>query len=478
MSKQNYLLELINTLNTNEKRYFKLFSTLQPGEKRYLKLFDALDGKQNYNITELCKETGLTAKQLTDDKYYLTQALLQSLQNFDKTGNGLGMLQNNKENARALIVRRQFAFALDIVERCLERAWELEAFELIPELLTMKMKCEFGINRFIVEFTIQQPYAEVNSKMEEFYEIQTLGNTARKIHSEANKILEYEALLNHKLLANGVDALSSLRSKLIYYEIWINYYIGSHKRSMAAKLQRQEQELYRNHIVLKILSPIGYVQNTLIMSSNETSAGNHQLACEMLDALEYELDKGDLDLTLQQVQSLKLNAVSFKLWPLRHLGRYSDAVKEARSIYDKVQGRSDTDRFVMMFEYALSLLLSGNATQALTIVDELLRIKSTVRTDMQPYLRIISLMVQMSLGNYAVIPYQVKSTKAWFKKQNISNNEFDLFFKHILGIAQSADRRAAWRGLNSDILDGKLLNTNALIQVGHWSITQLSKGKF
>lgn len=477
MSKQNYLLELINTLNTNEKRYFKLFSSVQPGEKRYLKLFDALEGKANYNITELCKETGLTAKQLTDDKYYLTQALLQSLQNFDKTGNGYVMLQNNKENVRVLMLRRQFPFALDLVERTIERAWELEAYEVLTELITMKAKCQISISKYVDDLALQQTYEKLDSLLHEVFTMQDLSNKALKIHVVANKVKEFEALLQHNLLANGVDKLRSLRSKLFYYDIWINYCISSHKRHIAVKLQREEQELYKQHAILKLLSPISYAQNGIIMASNETSIGNHEKACELLAEVGAELDKGTLELTLQQVQSLKLNVVSFKLWPLRHLGKYAEAVKEARSIYDRVQNRSDNDRFVMMFEYALSLLLMGSAAEALTIADEMLRIKSTVRTDMQPYLRVIYLMIQMSLGNYAVIPYQVKSTKAWLKKQNFNNPEFDLFFKHILQIAQSADRRSAWKALSDDIAADKLKETNGLIQIAVWAHANTNKRK-
>lgn len=475
MSKQNYLVELIRALNTNEKRYFRLFSSVQPGEKRYLQLFDALEGKTTYNIDELSKETGLTAKQLTDDKYYLTQALLQSLQNFDRPNGSYLQLQNGKESARVLMMRRQFAFALDIIERTLERAWELEAFEIINELLTMKTRCQFGLSRFVDDLQILEPHKRVNIELEVVFQLQDLANRARKIHAEANNIKAFEKLLEHPLLANGVQAIGSFRGKLLYYEVWSNYYIGTYKRDMVAKLQGEEQQLYKKHAVLKVLSPVGYVTNGLLMSSNETSTGNHEKACEMLESLGNELDKGTLELTLQQLQSLKVNVASFKLWPLRHLGRYNDAVKVARSIYDSVQGRSDTDRFTMLFEYALSLLLSGNVTESLNVVDDLLRIKSSVRSDMQPYLRIISLMVQMSLGNYAVIPYQVKSVKAWLKKQKVENAEFDLLFKHMLAIAQSADRRAGWKALNEDFTNSKLTNTHNLIQIGEWVKTNLSK---
>lgn len=475
MSKQNYLVDLIRALNTNEKRYFKLFSSVQPGEKRYLKLFDALEGKTSYNINELSKETGLTPKQLTDDKYYLTQTLLQSLQNFDRPNGSYIQLQNNKESVRVLMMRRQFTFALDILERNLERAWELEAFELIAEMLTMKARCLYGISRYVEDLEQSPPYKKCSEELLKLYELHDIANLGRKYHAEADSGKQYEKLLKHPLLAKGPNSLSSQRAKLLYYEIWINYHIITYKPDTVAKLQREEQQLYKDYPILKIVSPVGYVTNELILSSSETTAGNHEKACQMLEALGNELEKGDLELTPQQLQSLKVSVASFKLWPLRHLGRYAEAVKVARSIYDAVIVRSDIDKFTMLFEYALSLLLAGNTADSLNVIEELFQIKATVRADMQPYVRIISLMVQMSLGNYAVIPYQVKSVKAWMKKQEVVNPEFDLFFKHILQIAQSADRRTAWKALSEDLTAGKFKNTNGLIQLSDWAKANLTK---
>src|SRR5437868_6183410 len=83
MRKQDYLLQLIKSLNPNEQRYFKLFSQVQPGEKRYLKLFDALENEESYEPGKLSRELELQPKQLVDDKHYLQQVLLRSLRIYD-----------------------------------------------------------------------------------------------------------------------------------------------------------------------------------------------------------------------------------------------------------------------------------------------------------------------------------------------------------------------------------------------------------
>lgn len=468
MHKQNYLVELIRALSTNEKRYFKLFSSLQPGEKRYLKLFDALDGKSTYNVTELSKETGLTPKQLTDDKYYLTQVLLQSLQNFDYQSTGYRQLQSSKENAAALIARRQFAFALDVIEKAIERAWQLEAFELIDEMLFLRSRCKYGISRYSDDLNIGVQHQKCTALLDELIELVELKNRANKYYAEANNIAAYKKLLKHPLLAKQIGALHSLRAKCIYCEVWLNYYILTFDTTNVAEMHRKEQTLFRQNPILKIISPLGYINNAIRLSTTETAVGNNLKAYNILEAVGEELAQETLELTPQQLQSLKLSVASFKLWPLRHLHRYADAVKICDEYFEMVQQRSEADKVTILFEYALSLMFNNNAAKAADIMDQLLRFKTSARSDMQPYIRILAIMIQLQLQNYTLIPHIIKSTKLWLKKQRLVNAEFDLFFKHALQIAQSANRRAAWRSLHDDVKAGKFETMDKLIQLGYW----------
>jgi hypothetical protein len=468
MPKQNYLVELIRALSTNEKRYFKLFSSLQPGEKRYLKLFDALDGKSTYDVAALSTETGLTVKQLTDDKYYLTQILLQSLHNFDNQSTSYRQLQSSKDNAIVLIARRQFAFALDIIDKALERAWELEAFELIDEMLFLRSRCKYGISRYAADLNISAQHKKCTALLNELVELVELKNLANKYFAEANNVVAYKKLLKHPLLSKQMGALHSLRAKTMYCEVWLNYYIVTFDTDKVGEMHRKEQTLYKQNPILKTISPLGYINNAIRLSTTETAVGNNLKAYNILEAVGEELAQGTLELTTQQFQSLKLSVASFKLWPLRHLHHYNDAVKICAEYYEMIQQRNEADKVTILFEYALSLMFNNNTSKAADIMDQLLRVKSNARSDMQPYIRILAIMIQLDLENYSLIPSLIKSTKLWLKKQNLTNAEFDLFFKHALQIAQSANRRTAWRNLNDDIKAAKFETMDKLIQFGYW----------
>src|SRR4051812_19019237 len=79
MRKQDYLVQLIGTLSAAEKRTFKLFANAQSGDKDYLRLFDALENQQVYNTKVLARQLGMNGRQLINNKYYLNQILLRSL---------------------------------------------------------------------------------------------------------------------------------------------------------------------------------------------------------------------------------------------------------------------------------------------------------------------------------------------------------------------------------------------------------------
>ena len=70
MKKKDVLTNLINSLNPNEQRNFKLYSNMQGGDKAYMKLYDVLEGKADYDATALSKQLNISKSLLADKKNY------------------------------------------------------------------------------------------------------------------------------------------------------------------------------------------------------------------------------------------------------------------------------------------------------------------------------------------------------------------------------------------------------------------------
>ncbi|MFN8286940.1 MAG: hypothetical protein U0V74_09325 [Chitinophagales bacterium] len=466
MRKQDYLIQLIRALGTNEKRYFKLFSNLQPGEKRYLRLFDALENREQYDTAKLCDEFELTPKQLTDDKYYLTQALLHSLRNYDTESSEIALLRANKENARSLLSRRMFDYAIDLLQKTIEKAWVLEAFEHISELLLLRSLCLQNAERLEEDDNMLAQQHKASLLLNELVQLYDLRKKARNLEVKGSEARAFKNILSHPLIKNGVNKLQSLRSKSVYYEIMAHYYSSSLMVKELLQSSREERKLYLKNPQIRAINPIVYLTNITRLTNGEP---DHEVRLELIVQLHKELHHPEIAISPQRANAIRWRSMLLRLWSLRHLGRFKEALRDAEKYYAENENRNSYDHFSITFELILALMMNGRTADAVEKVDELMREKSDVRSDMQPFIRLLNIMVQLELGNYTLIPHLIKSSKAWLKKNNVEHGELSLFFKHANAIATTPlNKRTAYQQFKKDIDDGKLQKIDELIHLGRW----------
>lgn len=466
MRKQDYLVHLIASLTANEKRYFKLFCGLQPGEKRYLKLFNALENTNRYEAAELAKELGLEAWQLADDKHYLTQALLQSLRNYDQEANEISILRNQKENVHALVTRRMFSFADDIIARILPRALELEAYELVDSLLAARSSCRGNLGQYPERDDTLEIHNHTADCLTQIIQLMELRNLARNLEIKAAGPAPFAKVLKHPLMKGGVSRLMSLRAKSLWYEITAHYYSVLMDESALVKVATEERKLYLKNPQIKIINPIVYLTNLSRLAGN---GSDYLQRMKFVEHMAKELLNPDIKLSSQRRESIAWGNNLIRLWNLRHLHRFKEALPVAEKLYAVGQNRSEYDFFSIGFENALILLQNGKAAKAADVIEELLKIKSEVRADMQPFIRVLHIMAQLHLGNYTLIPHAVKSVKFWLKKRGGRNAELDTFLKHAGLIAKGpVDKKPLWAALQNDVQAGKTNTINYLLQFDVW----------
>ncbi len=466
MRKQDHLVQLIGALGTNEKRYFKLYSGLQPGEKRYLRLFDALEKKARYDTKELCAELEITSKQLTDDKYYLTQLLLQSLRSYDNDSSEVIQLRNQLANVQVLINRRLFNFAVDIVEKQLARAIELEAFELIDSFLAMRSTCLQNAGRLNEGLDMLQIHQQTSKQLSEVIELSHLRALSRGLEIKGAAAIEFQHVISNPLVQKPIAQLSSLRAKSLRYEIMAHYYQCMVNDPALLQSSREERELYLANPSIKIINPIVYLTNLMRLSSGEE---NPERRMHYIQLLNQELDTGELNISKQRADSLRWGAMLCSLWNLRYLNRFADALELVSLSSSSIEGRSEYERFTATFEYALILLHNNKPSEALDKIDDLLRYKSDVRSNMQPFVRLLQLMAQLQMGQFNLIPHTVKSAKHWIKQHKAEHAEISLFFKHCAAFAKYPLQKRKQKALFlTDITEGRLANIDRLLHLQRW----------
>lgn len=466
MRKQDYLVSLITSLSANEKRYFKLFCNLQPGEKRYLKLFDALEKQQKYNAVLLSKQFNIKPRQLADDKLYLTQTLLQSLRNYDHESSEITKIRNNKESVQTLINRRRFNFAIDLLNKTLERALELEVFEIVDSLLLLRSICYQNVNLLPPTNNTHLLHQRCGASLSEIITLTDLRGHARYLETTGAKAKAFEKIITHPLIQTKTNQLKSLRAKSLKLETLSHYYSSVLDDTSLLKLASEERNLYIKHPIIKVINPIVYLTN---ISRIAVSEPNYAVREKYVLLMQSELQNPDIKISKQRKDSMMWNTYMMSLWNHRHLHQFKDALNLAHKCYHSSTNRSEYDRFSITFEYALLLLHNFKIEEASSLADELLRQKSDVRLNMQPYARLLYIMAQLGMKNFAIIPAAVKAARFWFKKTNTGNKEFDLFLKHA-GIISKAPlgKRKVWQGLLYEIEQNKFPDLTLHLQFDIW----------
>lgn len=473
MRKQDYLVSLITSLSANEKRYFKLFCNLQPGEKRYLKLFDVLEKQQKYDAVLLSKQLNVKPRQLADDKLYLTQTLLQSLRNYDQESSEITKLRSNKESVQTLINRRRFDFAIDLLNKTLERTLELEVFEMVNSLLLLRSICYQNVNLLPPTNNTLLLHQRYGAILTEIITLTELRGYARYLDSTGAKAKAFEKIVQHPLIQAKANQLKSLRAKSLRFETLSHYYSTLPDDNKLLKSALEERNLYLKNPIIKTINPIVYLTNISRIAASET---NFEVREKYVWLMQKELQNPEIKISKQRRDSMLWSTYSMSLWNLRHLHRFKDALHLAHRSYIQSENRSEYDRFTITFEYALILLHNNKIHEAVEITDELLRYKSDVRLNLQPHARLLYIMAQLAMQHFSILPAVIKAARFWFKKTNTGNAEIDLLLKHAGLIAKApVGKRIVWQDLLHLIEQNKLPTLKQQLQLDVWVKQMISK---
>lgn len=470
MRKQDHLVQLISVLSPNERRYFKLFSNIQPGPKRYIQLFDLLESKTDYDATALSTQLGITTKQLADDKYYLSNALLQSLRYYEEQNHNANALRRNFEEAILLSERRLFDYALEIIDRSLKGAWEMELYELIAQLLKVKLTCLHSLGRHKEMPHLLDEYNKATSAGQEIFELALLGGAINRVECERVGIQEFKKHSEHRLFKKDVKDLQSIGAKIRWFDVKFRYYIVITDGKKVLQTAQNEVKYYEENSEIKSINPIAYVVAYTRVANGEFEVGNFENALIAIQRFEKILEDRSLGLNKARIDSLKYYAGLFTALVMRKLGRWQEAYLYAKKNYEGSEGRPVYEQFSGTYDYVLALFALGKLNEALIKLEELLQMKEDIRVDLQAYLRPLLIMIQMDNGNYQLIPYLVKSARAWMKRKKIILPDAELFFKHAYSISKAAEsnRKKEWLKLREAISKGKLNSLAMELNLESW----------
>jgi tetratricopeptide (TPR) repeat protein len=470
MRKQDYIIQLIKSLDPSERRYFKLYSGLQSGEKKYLQLFDLLEEADEYDPNELSDKLKVTTNQLAVLKRYLNDAILSSLRNLNEQTTQIAALYIAKEDARILLSRRLFLQALDIAEKTFLKAKQLDQFEVALELLNIRHISLFNMQRYEEAAAVCEEYKELAGLEEEVLAMQRLKSLATDYEIHRNKSNEFKQFCEEPLIKGGPDKLNCLRSKSAWFDIMFRYELSAGSMLQVLDITRKEWDCYLANPIIKISNGSAYASAFLRLAYNEHFAGNSERALEITDQLKLALNEGSVDLSNARRLTFMASNESFRMYVLLRLERFEEVLKESPEVIKLMRSRPLAEQFANAFNYALALVYSNEHDLAVNELNKLLEINEEVRLDLQRLVRLLLVMVHLDCGNSSLIPYQVKSAKSWMKRHKCEDETVDGLYKHFLAVSKLSqrERRKKYQEMLAEIDEGKFQPLADLMMLPYW----------
>lgn len=469
MRKQDHLLGLIASLNLNERQHFRIFASQQQNSS-YLKLFDALEGKAQYNAAELRRTLALSAAQLDKQKAYLAKVLLKSLRIYKDGVSFLAEMSNTLLEIEELMGRRLYDYALELADKALAHAERKDYHYLVPSILYFKLDILILTGRYDLLKEVEgrmKVAEEANMQQQNIHvmmaRVQEFEQSQKKPH--------YFRYHNHPLLKMKPKDITSKRALVGWFNIMHYYQMATERSSEEiVLLARKCVTMQEEDTSLRKISGPQYLYSYQALAVAEGEAGNYEKGWQATEKLLQLIPTYTKILKPASISTMLENADVIRVRLSFFMGEYHKTLAIAKKVEEENDLQTENTLFALAFDKAKALLHTGKTTGAVTVLDELLQMNPDLRTNLRPYLRPLMILAQLQMGNYQLVLYLIKSSRAWMKRHHVSDAEIELFLSHAYAIAKApiAQRKELWQKLKTNAAKNSMHKLNTEIHLSRW----------
>lgn len=437
------LTELINSLSTNEKRYFKLFTANSSGDQNYQKLFTAIEKDKIKDPKELKKRMSGTNMNVSYEKAYLQKMLMRSLRNFHEDSSTEISLHQTLTDIEILFNKQNYDLCQVLIKNALTVAEENEHFAMVIQLLKWQRRIMIRKGQY-AEVAKQNPVLiakekECLQKMENLmyfkdlqanflYLISQKGNARRE-----EEMAGFTELIRHPILQKEENALSH-NATLLYFDCWNWYYQHTLQIENAYKnCHRMVAYIEKNPEKIK-LHPQSYMA---ALSSLANRCSNYEKYDEALQVIE-KLEKMHTIKGIKIPKSLQTEILIYSTERRLMIYGFSRDFKKGIEWYEKTKAEIEKNKktlrptFLSMYHQLISLCYIhlhryADALKHLRIVFD--EIDDKQRSDSFLYSHLLHVITHFELKNYELIPYLLKSVERFARSRGFKQETIGLFIK-------------------------------------------------
>jgi len=469
IDKKEDIFELIKSLSKSEKRYFVLFVSRNTIGKQHnsLKLFKAIESltrekDKNYDKNKLLKkiEGESFSSRLSAEKRYLYNLLLKSLDAYHS--DPVNEMNSLLHGVRILYKKGLTNQCLKILKKVKKMALQDDYFTTLLQVYLWEKKIiRTEPESSVINDKDNQLILAEKKALQNYSDICELDNLVMKVarlnnHDQtpqySDSIKVFEKIIKHPILDRSDKNLHSFTAKMLYYYIYSQYYLISHK------------DLNKKYYYCKKLKELCSSKPTFINNNTYNYiaiTNNLGLTCLKLkkyeEAFQHLNHLKEIPEILHHSKPDILKLLSFHSIPDFELHYYylTNQFKKALIILPQII--KDFKNFEKNIDRNTSVELSINIARIYFVnnqfrdclywVNKILNGKDqNIRLDLQSETRIINLFTHYELSNFEIMESLVRSTSRY-----LSENERLFQIEKVI--------LTFFRKKNTTIFDSKKITT-------------------
>jgi hypothetical protein len=469
--KKNNLFDLIKSLSSPEKRYFRRsISGTGKDDPNFLLLFDAIDKMDSYSEAEI-KNTFVGRKfvdQLHVTKIYLQQSILKSLRSFHVASSSSLIIKDLLKNIEICFYKELYNQCVLEIQKAERIAIQTENDIALLEILNWKRKV--AQTKSPNNFNLKEIIASQGAPLERLnnvhllWELMTGISEAKLPDKESVRSLNEKVLLHHLIYRIEIQHGRNYEAKKCLEEL-----IGI-LESSSLRL-KEEPGLYLTSV------------NNLLSFLVFTKAHDEALALLSKAKVFYETTGKGKRSQSNFRQILRMYNIELEIY------RDTESLEKGISLIANIEGLIKQHNDTTPKEYLVSLwfqfgyiyFLKKEFKASLHWINEIMNSSfATLRPDLHIQTHFLNLMVHFELKNFFVMRYFIDSTKRFGKKNQSFKQHHKVlleFFAKISGAPES-EYRTLFGKLYDEIVPVNLIPPHDLdyINWNKWIAAKAKRG--
>lgn len=442
--KSDKLFDLINSMSMSEKRYFKLFAGRHSGNEKsnYLKMFEILEKMESFDQDALIKgleKQKVSTRYLSSDKSYLYNLVLRSLSAFHWSKTAGLQIKEMLHQVEILYERGMADHCLKVLRKARSLAESHQLYGMLPEIERYEYRAAsvYGDLNFINDSLLNaEKTANILSNLRVYSSLHTQMYEYKRRYAKARTqavLEEVNALMRHPLLREETQP-PSFWATLYYWETHAayNYVVDCREKELEANLEAltllEAQPNYEQEYPAEYAS----VRSRILMlqSTLDDEAFNEKLIeFQQLPDRPYQAHH-------QINANIYINAYLAQMWRFVEQKRFEEGlhlIPVMENMYETFEPDIPIHvKISYQYLFAYVYMANGIYNRSLKHINLLINeFNEKDRPDLHAYVRLLSLIVHLELGNDRFLAYQLDSTRRYLKSREQLFGMEDLLLKVI-----------------------------------------------